>query len=98
MSSATGGLDTQSGLRRTHRAGEITAQRVGDEVVLGGWVQRRRDHGGVIFVDLRDRDGLVQVVFKPDTLARVPRARRRAALGVRDPRARRACSAARPRR
>src|SRR5262245_60656311 len=63
----TGGLDTQSGLRRSHRAGEITAQRVGDEVVLGGWVQRRRDHGGVIFVDLRDREGLVQVVFKPDT-------------------------------
>ena len=67
MSSATAGLDTQSGLRRTHRAGEINAQRVGDEVVLGGWVQRRRDHGGVIFVDLRDREGLVQVVFKPDT-------------------------------
>ena len=67
MSSATGGLDTQSGLRRSHRAGEITAQRVGDTVVLGGWVQRRRDHGGVIFVDLRDREGLVQIVFKPDT-------------------------------
>jgi aspartyl-tRNA synthetase len=67
VSSATGGLDTQSGLRRTHAAGEIDAQRVGDEVVLGGWVQRRRDHGGVIFVDLRDREGLVQIVFKPDT-------------------------------
>ena len=67
MSSVTSGLDTQSGLRRTHRAGEITAQRVGEEVVLGGWVQRRRDHGGVIFVDLRDREGLVQIVFKPDT-------------------------------
>ncbi len=39
MSSATGGLDTQSGLRRTHRAGEITAERVGESVVLGGWVQ-----------------------------------------------------------
>jgi aspartyl-tRNA synthetase len=67
VSSVTGGLDTQSGLRRTHRAGDITAPRVGEEVVLGGWVQRRRDHGGVIFVDLRDREGLVQVVFKPDT-------------------------------
>jgi aspartyl-tRNA synthetase len=63
----TGGLDAQSGLRRTHAAGAITALRVGEEVVLGGWVQRRRDHGGVIFVDLRDREGLVQVVFKPDT-------------------------------
>jgi aspartyl-tRNA synthetase len=67
VSSATGGLDTQSGLRRSHRAAEITARRVGEEVVLGGWVQRRRDHGGVIFVDLRDREGLVQIVFKPDT-------------------------------
>jgi aspartyl-tRNA synthetase len=67
VSTDTGGLDAQAGLRRTHAAGEITATRVGDEVVLGGWVQRRRDHGGVIFVDLRDREGLVQVVFKPDT-------------------------------
>ena len=67
MSSATGGLDTQSGLRRTHAAGEIAAPLVGREVVLAGWIQRRRDHGGVVFVDLRDRDGLVQVVFKPDT-------------------------------
>jgi len=67
VSSGTGGLDVQAGLRRTHPAGEITTERVGDEVVLGGWVQRRRDHGGVIFVDLRDREGLVQVVFKPDT-------------------------------
>jgi aspartyl-tRNA synthetase len=67
VSSATGGLDPQSGLRRTHRAGEISASHVDEEVVLGGWVQRRRDHGGVIFVDLRDREGLVQIVFKPDT-------------------------------
>ena len=67
MRSVTGDLDVQAGLRRTHAAGEITADRVGEEVVLGGWVQRRRDHGGVIFVDLRDRDGLVQIVFKPDT-------------------------------
>ena len=39
---------------------------VGSELVVLGWVQRRRDHGGVIFVDLRDRSGLVQVVFRPD--------------------------------
>ena len=59
-------LDVQGGLRRSHTAGEIRAEHVGREVVLGGWVHRRRDHGGVIFVDLRDRGGLVQVVFKPE--------------------------------
>jgi aspartyl-tRNA synthetase len=60
-------LDTLGELRRTHAAGDITTDLVGREVVLAGWVQRRRDHGGVVFVDLRDRGGLVQVVFKPDT-------------------------------
>ena len=59
-------LDTMGGLVRTHAATEIGAGLVGSEVVLSGWVQTRRDHGGVIFVDLRDRQGLVQVVFKPD--------------------------------
>ncbi|NRA06548.1 MAG: aspartate--tRNA ligase [Myxococcales bacterium] len=54
-------------LRRSHAAASITVASVGEEVVLAGWVQRRRDHGGVIFVDLRDRGGLVQIVFKPDT-------------------------------
>jgi aspartyl-tRNA synthetase len=59
-------LDAMAELRRTHAAGEIGPALVGREVVLGGWVQRRRDHGGVIFVDLRDRENLVQVVFRPD--------------------------------
>lgn len=52
-------------MRRTHCCCELGAGDVGKEVVLMGWVQRRRDHGGVIFVDLRDRDGLTQVVFNP---------------------------------
>jgi aspartyl-tRNA synthetase len=60
-------LDGLAGLRRSHAAGEVTAELVGREVALAGWVQRRRDHGGVIFVDLRDRGELVQVVFRPDT-------------------------------
>ena len=60
-------LDVLGNLRRSHACGAVTADLVGREVTLAGWVHRRRDHGGVIFVDLRDREGLVQVVFRPDT-------------------------------
>ena len=58
-------------MRRTHHLKELNAAHVGSEVVLMGWVQRRRDHGGVIFVDLRDRNGITQVVFNPDHNAEV---------------------------
>ncbi|XXF80585.1 aspartate--tRNA ligase [Myxococcaceae bacterium GXIMD 01537] len=55
-----------SEIKRTHSCGELTHAHVGQEVVLFGWVQNRRDHGGAVFIDLRDRHGLTQVVFEPD--------------------------------
>jgi len=53
-------------IMRSHYCGEVDSLLEGKEVSVNGWVHRRRDHGGVIFVDLRDREGLVQVVFDPD--------------------------------
>ncbi len=59
-------LDSLDGLQRSHSCGVLRSDDIDKEVVLMGWVQRRRDHGGLIFVDLRDREGLTQVVFNPD--------------------------------
>jgi aspartyl-tRNA synthetase len=56
---------------RTHRCGELTQASVGQTVVLNGWVQRRRDHGMVMFIDLRDRTGITQVVFNAERNAAV---------------------------
>ena len=59
-------LDSLDGVERTHHCGQLRLSHVGQEVVLMGWVARRRDLGHLIFIDLRDREGVTQVLFNPD--------------------------------
>ena len=60
------GLDSLDGMKRTHDCGNLRLDQVGQEVVLMGWVARRRDLGHLIFIDLRDREGVTQVLFNPE--------------------------------
>ena len=64
-------MESMGGLNRSHSCNDLAADNVGEIVTLMGWVLRRRDHGGVIFIDLRDRWGITQVVFNPEIHAQV---------------------------
>ena len=56
--------ESMSGMKRTHRCAELSKAQVGQTVTVMGWVQKSRNKGGVVFVDLRDRSGILQIIFE----------------------------------
>ena len=60
--------ESMKGLKRSHRCAELSEKNIGEKVVLTGWITTIRDHGGVLFVDLRDHYGVTQVVFSDDKM------------------------------
>ena len=60
--------ESMKGLKRTHRCTEVSTANIGETVTLMGWVQKNRNKGGIIFLDLRDRSGIVQVIFEEGSI------------------------------
>ena len=58
--------ESMKGLHRSHRCTEVSSSNIGEKVTVMGWVQKSRNKGGIIFVDLRDRSGILQIIFEAD--------------------------------
>ena len=78
--------ESMKGLKRTHRCGELSAANIGEKVTIMGWVQKNRNKGGLVFTDVRDRSGIIQVVCEEGkTDAALLRKQRPCALNTRLP-------------